>query len=92
MSDPCFYPWLDDLAKSTGGWPDDVTVHTMEVIGDGDDPQVLLTGSIPIGTRDNGRPKFDRTSRKFKAMVRISEYRAAMSAGTPTPSANDRSC
>jgi hypothetical protein len=73
---------LDSLARQTGGWPDDAIPYAVEVIGEGDDPQILLTGEIPIGTKRDGSPKFGKKQRTYKAAMPISQYRAALKVST----------
>jgi hypothetical protein len=66
---------LDCLARERGAWPNDAMVFMVEVIGVGDNPQVLVSGGVPIGTHKNGRPKFDHRGKTYKAAVLLSEYR-----------------
>lgn len=68
---------MDTLARGVGSWTDEQMVYAVEVIGEGDDPQVMLTGStgdwMPIAQRWSfkGHPA-------VKAVVRLSQYRAAL--------------
>ncbi len=82
MTLTCCGKKLDDLARNVGGWPEDAVVHTLEVLNGGGgatDPQVLLEGAIPTGEK-GGLATFKGTVRDvaFKAVVRLSEYRAAI--------------
>lgn len=78
----CFGAGLDERARDIGGWPSGAVVHTMEVLNGGgghDDPQVLLEGDIPTGEK-NGIATFKGVERgtSFKAVTRLSDYRAAI--------------
>lgn len=79
----CFSAGLDQLARTVAGWPEGAVVHTMEVLNGGGsekNPQIMLEGSIPTGEK-NGSATFKGCPRAqaFKAVVRLSEYRAAIS-------------
>lgn len=50
--------------------------YAAEVLGQGDDPQVILTGSAASWMPQAKRWKFAGPS--HKAVVRLSEYRAAL--------------
>jgi len=67
---------LDNLARERGNWASDQMVYGIEVIGQGEDPQVLLTGAAA-----KWMPRAKRWSFKgfpsVKAVVLLSEYRAA---------------
>lgn len=83
----CFGASLDRLAHDVGGWPAGAVVHSMTVLnggGDQKDPQVLLEGAVPTGEK-NGRPTFKGSPRTsaFKAVVRLSDYRAALADQVP---------
>lgn len=69
---------FDTMARRAGGWPDDAIPYAVEVIGEGDDPMVLITGEVPVGVKRDGSPKFGTKQRKYKAGVPLSEYRAAL--------------
>jgi hypothetical protein len=69
---------MDALARQTGGWPEDAVAYAVEVLGKGDDPQVMLTGEVPVGTKGDGSPKFGSKQTKYRAVVALREYRAAL--------------
>jgi hypothetical protein len=69
---------MDALCRERGGWPETAMPYAIEVIGSGADPQVMLTGEVPVGTKRDGRPKFGSMQPKFRAVVALSEYRAAL--------------
>lgn len=48
---------FDDAVREVGGWPEKAVAYEVEVIGKGDDPQVMVTGGVPIGVKRNGAPK-----------------------------------
>jgi hypothetical protein len=52
--------------------------YAVEVIGKGDDPQIMLTGEVPVGLKRDGSPKFGSKQPVYRAVVKISEYRAAL--------------
>ena len=85
MKNTCFGSRLDAIARDVGGWPDEAIVHTIEVIGTGENPQVLLTGSTPSGERPDGRPKFELASPKHKSVVRLAENRTAIAEPATLP-------
>ncbi len=68
---------IDRLARDAGGWADNQMAYGVEVIGRGDDPQVLVTGSearwMPRAKRwsFNGFPS-------VQAVIRLSEYKQAL--------------
>jgi hypothetical protein len=78
---------LDRLARTVGGWPDAVIIHTAEAISP---VQVLLTGSEPCGVND-GEAVFAADAPDHRAVVSIDEYRLALKAladgalGAPSP-------
>lgn len=75
---------IDALARTKGGWPDSVVVYAMEALGDNDADEdhchILYTGDVPIGVRENGRPKYPRgkAANPRKAVSTLREYRAAL--------------
>jgi hypothetical protein len=70
---------LDEIVRERGGWKVDAVAHTVEVLGKGEDPQILVQGEIPSGFRKDGSPQFPRKKAKvFKAVILLSEYRAAI--------------
>ena len=69
---------LDKLAREMGGWPNTYIVHTIEVIGQGDDPLVLLEGSAGDWSAKEKRIKY--SGPKMKAVVLLSEYKKSFSA------------
>lgn len=74
----CFSADLDRLCREKGGWPDGAIAYAVEVIGQGDDPQILATGEVPTGIQRDGRAKFGPKGVKYKVCVLLSEYRAAL--------------
>jgi hypothetical protein len=76
--DYCFNPEIDALARNVGGWPEGATVFAMEVIGSGEDPQVMLTGGKPTGHSKQGIPSFKGSKDRLQAVVRVSEYRECL--------------
>ena len=73
---------LDAIARQRGGWPDAAVAFAVEVIGKGEDPQVMVTGGVPIGHRADGYPKFGKRADDLRAVIVVSEYRAAISRAT----------
>ena len=74
---------LDRAAREAGGWPDDVIAFSVEVIGHGDDPQVMLEGSTA-----HWMPRAKRwttTGHKpvLRAVIPLSTYRAALTKRSP---------
>lgn len=67
---------LDELARRVGGWGETQMVYAVEVIGQGDDPQVMLTGSSATWSHRESRWVFKGHKDIVKAAVRLSEYRA----------------
>jgi hypothetical protein len=80
---------LDALCRERGGWPDNALPYAVEVIGQGDDPQVLLTGEVPVGLKRDGSPKFGTKQRKYKSAILLSEYRSALAKATEAPNGNE---
>jgi hypothetical protein len=70
---------LDKIVRQRGGWPEAALPYAVEVIGQGDDPMILVTGAVPIGTKRNGRPKFAGGKKdELRAGILLSEYRKAL--------------
>ena len=69
---------MDKLARRVGGWPTGAIPYAVEVIGDGPDPQIMLTGQVPIGVKRDGRPKLGTKQPKYRAVVKLSQYRKAL--------------
>lgn len=67
---------IDALARTKGGWPDDVVVYAIEVVND---QQLLMSGGVPDGARKDGRPKWPKKMREYRVVVADGEYRAALS-------------
>lgn len=68
---------LDAAARDAGGWSKTQMVYGVEVIGEGDDPQILLTGSEARWMPRAKRWSFNGFT-PVKAVIRLSEYRAAL--------------
>ena len=70
-------PALNAFAIDRGEWPDDAKVFLIEAIGTDKNPQVLLTGSVPVGVKKNGRPDFGRkgSQPQYKIAVSLADYR-----------------
>ncbi len=68
---------IDELGRKAGSWPEGVMVYALEIIGEGENPGVLLTGSaatwMPRAERWKFNPKESR-----KAVVTLAVYRAAL--------------
>lgn len=64
---------LDHAARSSGGWPSEAVVYRLEAVAD---THVLITGAVPVGHKKDGRPKFDRKGREYKAVITNAEYQA----------------
>jgi hypothetical protein len=69
---------FDAMARHAGAWPDDAVAYAVEVVGGGNDPMVLITGEVPVGVKRDGSPKFGAKQVRYRAGVKLSEYRAAL--------------
>lgn len=69
---------MDTLCRERGGWTETQMAYACEVLGNADDPQVLMTGAdgvwMPRAKRWNFTGK-----REVRAVILLSEYRAALS-------------
>jgi hypothetical protein len=79
-SESFFTQALDTLARDAGGWKAGERVYALEVIGSGDDPQVMLTGADAYWSTRAKRWKVTEGAPRVRAVVRLSEYRAALAA------------
>lgn len=74
---------IDRLARDAGGWPDDVVVYAMEVLGDVHAPKahkyIQMTGDVPTGHHADGSLKWPRgtTAKPRTAIVSMAAYSAA---------------
>jgi len=68
---------LDKLAREAGGWSTSQMVHGVEVIGEGVDPQILLTGSEARWMPHDKSWSFNGFT-PVHAAIRLSEYHAAL--------------
>jgi hypothetical protein len=68
---------FDAGVREIGGWPDGAIAYEVEVIGSGDDPQVMVTGGVPIGAKRDGSPKLGTIAQsgKYRATIPLSRYR-----------------
>lgn len=73
--DTLFGEGIDTLARALGAWPADAVAYAAEVVNEN---QVLLTGAVPDGYRRDGRPKFPRKPREYKAVATKDQYREAI--------------
>lgn len=81
---------LDKLARKVGGWSKTQMVYAVEIIGEGEDPQVLLTGSDARWMPRASRWSFSGFP-PVRAVIKLSQYRAAILKATSTPPLKDSS-
>ena len=74
---------VDLLAREAGGWPDDVVVYAMEILGDLNAPAahkyIQMTGDVPCGHHANGSLKWPqgKAANPRTAIVSMTAYSAA---------------